>query len=113
MPGPSPRMPFLHKGIVAGNNSVAKLGEAVLRAAVGHQAGQGLDISALIKSWIESLAQRQRMEPERQPSSLLLAPPPRNKRRMVFVLGNPHSGRAWHKLLKNPFNTFASPRFLS
>ena len=106
-------MPFLPNGIVAGNSSVAKLAEAVLRAAVGHQAGQGLNIRALIKSWTESLLQRQRMEPERQPSSLLLAPPPRIKRRMLFVLANHRSGRAYQKLPEKSFNTFASPRFLS
>ena len=85
----------------------------MLRAAVGHLADLGMDISAFIKSWMESQAQRQRIEPERQPSSLLLAPPPRNKRRMVFVLANRRSGGACQKLLKKSFNTFASPRFLS
>jgi hypothetical protein len=94
-------MPFLPKGIVAGNPSVAKLGEAVLRTAIRDQAGQSLDVAAFIKSWRESQAQRQRIEPERQPSSLLLAPPPRNKRRMIFVLANPRSGSTLTQLMLN------------
>ena len=90
MPGPSLRMPFLHKGIVTGNSSVANLGEAVLRAAEGHQADQGLDISALIKSWMESQAQRQRMEPERQPSASS-APPQVARRRSAPARARPSS----------------------
>jgi hypothetical protein len=61
---------------------------------------------------MESQAQRQRIEPERQPSSLLLAPPPRNKRRMVFVLANPRSGSTLTQLMLNANPNLFAPQEL-
>ena len=105
-------MPFLQKGIIAANPCVAKLAEAVLRSAVAHQAGQGLDVGAVVKTWLESQAQRQRIEPERQPSSLILAPPPKNPRRMVFVLANPRSGSTLTQLILNANPKLFAPQEL-
>ena len=105
-------MPFLPKGILVTNSSIAKLAEAVLRTAVAHQAGQGLDVSAVIKTWLESQAQRQRIEPERQPSSILLAPPPKNPRRMIFVLANPRSGSTLTQLILNANPKLFAPQEL-
>ena len=80
------------RGVVAANPGVAKLAEATLRAMVARQASAGLNVASVMASWIASQTRRHRVEPERLPSSLALAPSPKNPRRMIFVLANPRSG---------------------
>ena len=104
--------PYLRSGIVACNPSVARLAEAVLRDAVTHQASEGMSIGAVIKTWIESQARRQRIEPERRPSSLVMAPPPKNQKRMIFVFANPRSGSTLTQLILNANPALFAPQEL-
>jgi hypothetical protein len=94
-------MSFLPDGIVSSHPALAKLAAAVMQSAIANQACKGFDIHAIIRSWLESHASRQMIEPERQPSSLAMIQPEKCARRIVYVLANPRSGSTLTQLMLN------------
>ena len=100
------------RGVLAANPGVAKLAEATLRAMVARQASAGLNVGSVMASWIASQTRRHRVEPERLPSSLALAPPAKNPRRMIFVLANPRSGSTLTQLILNANPALFAPQEL-
>jgi 3-oxoacyl-(acyl-carrier-protein) synthase/acyl carrier protein len=105
-------MSFLPDGIVSSHPALAKLAAAVMQSAIANQACKGFDIHAIIRSWLESHASRQMIEPERQPSSLAMIQPEKCARRIVYVLANPRSGSTLTQLMLNANRRVFAPQEL-